>query len=1454
MSDTEEKNVANVDVNENEENDIIHGAEEQEGHSESEGEDVFDSSADDEEDEEDEEEAAKVKEGFIVDEDGSENEDEDEEQRKEERRRRKKRRTEEDVELDEDDLDLLMENAGYSNGPHKSEKGKLKRLKRAGRLDSDEEEENVEEGASGASASGSQRSTIINDFFSDDEEEEEEEELDHEEVDHYDHKRKGKPHQAPVAAKQAEFDDFIEDDEFSDEDEETRQQRLQERKKQREKNPLQVTGLSADKIDEMFEIFGDGHEYDWALDLEKEDEGEGIAEGSVQLEDIYDLQDLKQNLMTEEDMVIRRTDIPERFQELRKGLTDYEPLVNEEFDSEVMWISSKLASVKQVPEAYIQEFHEAIGNAINFISKENLEVPFVYSYRKNDISSKDTNGFILNETDLWEIVHFDVEFHSLLSKKKYIVKFYRDLDIHDSVVEEYLSSNDLNILQDIYNYLEFNYASEINATKNHTQNAAYHKKTHLKNSSYEKFKNSKLYQVVEKSGISTVQLGENINAGTQVYVVKDPEDDLSPEELVELTVADDVFFSSNLKLALETVEKYFALEMSQSPKIREAIRKNFYSYYVANVNLLPKGQKEIQLGSPYEDIKYAINRTPQSFLQQPETFLKMLEAEQQHYLTVEITMSSQEGFIDHVFDTCLESGGTNEVATKWNQFRKKVFVKAINKIFQDVSNEIKAQLQKVCENLVMKAIKREFLKKLDQAPFVNNHKKASRVLAVTCGNGKFGTDAIIGVLVNRKSLYEKDHKFVNNPFDRLNSKQFDDEFKNLCMDLQPDCIAINGPNVATQRFMKKLQDLIQYEKIENKHGNLLPVVFVDDQVATLYQHSKKSEIEYPNKNHLVKYCIALGRYVHSPLLEYANLSHEELCGLNIHPHQKLLSSELVNRSLETAFVDIVNLVGVDFSKISSDNPYYCSLLPYLSGFGKRKTIDFMENLQRLNEALVARQQLITKKILTKTIFINASGFIKMSWKSSSKMKNGRDRHSSTGGIDEDLLDGTRIHPEDYQLAAKVAADALEASPEEIQDHEETGEMGEFVEILSDDRDKQQKLESLDLNSFAKQYEEETGKRKFNVLRSIVYELIDGFEELRSDFHIMRPHEIFYNLTGETEESFHIGSLVPVKIDRYRNHNEIICSTNSNIECNISSTKHEGYYKRDVPVDELYELGKTYPSKVLSIDYANIKCEGSLLKHDTDLSSGGAGGVNGAIDGLVNTKINRDANTWDIAQEMADLAKEKELTMRERRAKRQHRVINHPYYFAMNGKQAEEYLKPKERGEFVIRQSSKGDDHLTITWKLDKDLFEHIDIKEEDKFNPLYLGNKLIVDGVEYNDLDHIIVEYLQNKIRLLNELTFSEKFKNGSKREVVKFIEDYSKVNPNRSVYYFSFNHEHPGWFYLMFKLNATSKLYIWNVKLTKNGYQLVNFNYPSVIQLCNGFKNLLKANSAKQRTQPPHM
>ena len=69
----------------------------------------------------------------------------------------------------------------------------------------------------------------------------------------------------------------------------------------------------------------------------------------------------------------------------------------------------------------------------------------------------------------------------------------------------------------------------------------------------------------------------------------------------------------------------------------------------------------------------------------------------------------------------------------------------------------------------------------------------------------------------------------------------------------------------------------------------------------------------------------------------------------------------------------------------------------------------------------------------------------------------------------------------------------------------------------------------------------------------------------------------------------------------------------------------------------------------------------------------------------------------------------ELLARKRRAEvdKTRRVIKHPNFHNLNSAQAEAYLEKQQRGDVVIRPSSKGIDHLAMTWKVDNNFYQHI---------------------------------------------------------------------------------------------------------------------------------------------------
>jgi transcription elongation factor SPT6 len=148
------------------------------------------------------------------------------------------------------------------------------------------------------------------------------------------------------------------------------------------------------------------------------------------------------------------------------------------------------------------------------------------------------------------------------------------------------------------------------------------------------------------------------------------------------------------------------------------------------------------------------------------------------------------------------------------------------------------------------------------------------------------------------------------------------------------------------------------------------------------------------------------------------------------------------------------------------------------------------------------------------------------------------------------------------------------------------------------------------------------------------------------------------------------------------------------------------------------------------------------------------------------QVDRMRDEWDDRQETAD----KEL-LREKAdvTGRTQRVIKHPNFRAFSKEQAEEYLGSQNRGDVVIRPSSRGLDHLAVTWKVSDGIFQHIDVLELDKENEFSLGRTLKIGGkYTYSDLDELIVNHVKAMAKKVDEMTLHDKFQSGTKADTGK--------------------------------------------------------------------------------------
>lgn len=1264
---------------------------------------------------------------------------------------------------------------------------------------------------------------------------------------------------APPRSYANEFDDFIEEDEFSD-DERRREEEAEIRTSTKARGVpqglgTQLAGMDDEKLGEIYEVFGDGEEYDWALevedeaagegpmDVDQEDEEGGVRKGVPELKDVFEPGELKARLLTDEDNTIRVTDIPERYQLLRSVLKmDYQ-LSDEELAEEQSWIVDKLSGEKRFlfnSKPFLQgPFQKAILKVLEFISKESLEVPFIWQHRKDFLvhtyeesssaqvktepegaddntdqakpKGKTVTDRLLSENDLWRIVQLDIDFHGIIEKRRALVKMYEALGVYDSLYEEMLPKcNTLVDYQDLMDYIQFQYSSQIRDLTAEKQG-----KRHSRFGRFERIRSSKIYNLVKDFGLSAKDLGENIELSQRFNFSEDPAE--SPEGLAQQYCNKDddneqddaaAITYKTPEEALEEAQHMLTEEIFYNVKVRRSVRNAFWNDAKVDIVLTEKGHKKIDDSSPYNDFKYAINRTFDELRLRPELYLRMLQAEAEGLVMVRVSYPEYKTTLFEQMLRFFLSDNVSDIATAWNERRRVVFKNASRKFIPLITRNIKEDLKQDSLRSLYFEVRKMFGEKLNQAPYKPPGYVAgttARVLAISAGMGQFGRDAVLAVVVDEDGQVIENAK-LGDPRDAAFAQQLTEIIK----DKTPDVIGMAGFTVNSKKLFDILKEIVDREKLTpggDAGDKLLEVTWVQDEVARLYQNSNRAVSEFGENAPISRYCIALARYLQSPLLEYAALG-SEVSAIQIHPYQYLLPSDMFQSAIETAFVDYVNLVGVDINDAVRDS-YVANLVPFVCGLGPRKASGILQGIQSRGGYISNRTELITEQITTKTVFMNCASFFKVPYDKDSIISE-----------DTEPLDATRVHPEDYELGRKMAADALELDEEDLVGDESSG--GVVAQLMNEDPEK---LNDLILEEYADELEKKFNQKKRETLEMIKQELLNHYGEQRAPLRPLTDLQVFTMLTGETKSTLHVGVVVSASVRKITG-GVAMSRLPSGVEGTIPLSSPEGRM--------FLQSNQTVQAVVRDMNYGQLRCELSIRQADIDH----------ALD--QSKRRTFDRKKWDYEAEERDKAKVAQKQAEELRARR---IIKHPLFHVMNSRQAEEYLAGQQRGDLVIRPSSRGYDHIAITWKVGDMMYQHLDVLEIGKENEYAVGKVLQVDGYRYSDLDELIIMHVQAMANKVYEMVNSEKFRDGAISEVERWINTFTEANNGRSTYVYCYDHRHAGWFYLCFKTNAKSPMQSWRVKVIPNGYLMGGNQYGDVTELSNGFKMTFKNLQQNQAT-----
>lgn len=1164
-----------------------------------------------------------------------------------------------------------------------------------------------------------------------------------------------------------EFDDFIEDD-YGDEDERIRQQEDLEVARGRDRlhvgSVIDATGLDKETLDDMEAIFGNGEEYLWALEKE-EDEDEGAEDQALELKDVFEPSQLTERLLTDEDNEIRATDEPERFQLDRRPFKKSQ--IQPDLKEETKWISDQMWSYKMFSMDMQLEsaFSKAINKVLEFFIIDSVEVPYVFQHRKDyliharkirnpdyDRRDQESSEFIvqaeklLNQDDLWKILELDIKFRGFLEKRAALEKTIttlRSINVEDRMLEEQLPvTRQMEELQDLLDYVNFKYATQLKETASTEGETKELKRPGARSSLFDRVRKSKAYGFFQAYGLSPETVVTNrlsARQNTQRVAAEDPLE--HPIDLAD-SLTDGDFLTGDSVIA--AARQLYAEELFSSPRLRQWMREHYIVNAVFACRRTEKGLRNIEEGHPFYEIKYIMNLTAQDIARKPEMYLKMMKAEEEGLVEVKVALQDERDLRRQIFQD-FASDNFSEKADAWNDERKKILDLALTRFDKVMIKAVKDTMRTQCQESVLKICREEYTRRLDQAPYKPKGMvlgTTPRVLALSNGMADPAREKISYAWVEEDGRVIEHGQLGNLARD----EEAREEFTSLVKRREPDVIAVSGFSADTHKLVRDLENLVnerglmgpEYDDPETNElrTDLLEVMVVNDEVARLYKDSPRALAEHPTLDSLTRYCVALSHYLQNPLKQYAALG-KDIISLSFHSCQNLLPMDKLTRCLETAMVDMVNLCGVDINEAVKD-PYTANLLPYVSGLGPRKAQAVIKGINMNGGVVNSRDELVGDPdnnklpVVGPKVWDNCASFLFIEY--------------DTSNSQSEPLDNTRVHPEDYELGRKMAADALELDEEDVKAETDENGPGAIVRKLFRE-DEQEKVNELVLEEYAEQLEQQYSQRKRATLETIRAELQAPYEELRRHFMSLNADEVFTMFCGETKESLAEGMIISVNVRIVKDDFAIV-----RLDCGIEGRieAHDVSYRSTVK--DVLAIGQTVQAKLIEMDrkafLAKLSVRDDVLRRP------------------YRKHVEFDRSMWDLRQEDED---KEELMEKDRTTGRTQRVIKHPLFKPFNAIQAEEWLGSQASGEVVIRPSSKGNDHLAVTWKVADGVYQHVDVLELQKENEFSVGRLLRVGGKHtYTDLDELIVDHVKGMARKVAELMQHEKFQKGSKAELGK--------------------------------------------------------------------------------------
>lgn len=1096
-------------------------------------------------------------------------------------------------------------------------------------------------------------------------------------------------------------------------------------------------------------MFGDGHDYDWALEgeegMEFEDEDEGKKD--LRLEDVFDPAEIKERRLQDEDRAIAQVDRPERHQLVNSTLSDNPILVPDTLypppDVAAGWAHNRIGTRTQYlfcgntdflwPEPSMQDpnpepaqqrldlqqdFISAVSSALNMMFVQHLEVPYLWHYKRDAFSVLENQGQtsvpFLDRDDLWTLYALGIKFRAIWQRCEQVNRLWNKIrarrpDIEDKYLTETLLPSVCNLSIEAAaegaDWLGYHYADDIRAIKEEEALEDGGSRRLPERHRDSEMRKGPIMQFVKAFGINVPEIATAFNVVGGEPLAPPPTPEKMPNDLAEEFCGEGTPYHTAVD-ALNAAKRILAAEFSRDPSIRQQSREFVEACSLVSTTPTDRGMTVIDQYHAYYTFKFLHNKPVELFKNTPQ-FLHILKAEEEGLLKIEFTLQPDgfAGYLD-ALKRCVQSQDYSEVAQAWNGQREEVIEQVVNKGYIPAAQRwLKEHMRTQAEEFVGERCREELEFRVNMRPYSTRDMAVGEtptVLAITVGQGTVH-DAVIAVTVDPEGAIRSPRKF-----DNLRDPGPRSAFIELVEKRQPKVVVIGGLSVQTGRLrddarsalrelaMRDLPEGVREPVSESfdSHDDfqdamadfevhlqrfMKPLIFVNDATARLYMNSEEAAKEHPELPPNGRYALGLARYAQNPLNAYCRLGRRIADVTYIEHHQKLVSTERLLTHLERGLVNSVCAACLEVNSAVID-PYTRHMVPFVAGLGPRKA-DVLCNAINKHGPLLNRMQLSEYGTFGPTIFENVAGFLCID----NDLNDFRLDKDDSPSEQAEPLDMTRIHPEDYEFAQKMCQDALDLDAEDVADQHKS----QVVVQLMQDADRERKLQELNLDDFAFNLQRQGEGNKRHTLGAIVSELIAWRQDRRPMFYVPIDWEVLTMLTGETERTIGPGLRVTATVRRALS-GRAFCQLETGLDAVL-----EREYVSDDPinsVDEVLSRGQAITAVILEPTPARFQVRISTRQSDLVQSQP-------FMQPFRNEEYN-DVGRQQMAEEVA-------AQKRARKAGSVKRVVNHPNWHVMNAGQAEQFLAGMTRGDVVVRPSSKGPDHLAVTWKVDEDVYQHI---------------------------------------------------------------------------------------------------------------------------------------------------